>query len=794
MTRRLAPAEELAALELLEDALDGQPDDPAAYIARADASSAVRDRAGQLLAASQGMTGIRTGAAALPGDVADNRPAPTRIGDYCVIRLLGRGGMGAVYLGERVDADFDHVVAIKLIKPGILSHDMIQRFRRERQIMAKLRHPHIAQLYDGGEADDGSPYIVMEHVDGVSLAHWLEQARPDLDRRLALMLQICDAVEFAHQNLIIHRDLTPGNVLVNARGDAKLIDFGIARPPVDRDAPQAGSALSKLSLTPGFAAPERATEGAVTTLVDVYALGRILLRMIDDIRQPELEAIAHKASDDAPERRHASAALLAADISAFRAGHPVAAYSDKPAYRLGKYVRRHRLPVALAGLAAFLLVGGLAGMTLAYRDAEQARAEAERRFTQVRELSNFMLFDLYDALEHVPGTTKAMNDIADRARHYLDVLSRTRGAPTALRLEAAVAYKRLADVLGTPSGANLGRREEAGEALSIAVAQMRALLADHPGDPAIVTGLAEALHSQALFDFIAGDRSAEAHASGEEAATLFQSLASTGDRERYAGKAIDARIDAAAPLSWIDRGEEAAGRLRQIRSDVDRHIATYGRTPDNLKRLAHVQATAAEVLGRLADAGKGDYAAALPDADGAIRAYDAYLLVADKKDGARRSLAIALLKRSLILYSLERDRAALADLDRAEQIAREQIGRDPRDDGLVRILNSILEQKAITLAYLGRKDHAVRTAQESLGAKRQRAQALPQDRGVQREYAGNLLLVGRVFEIVGDRRGACRLYREAQALFGTLDRQRPLADYDRQVVTRDIAAFIARTC
>ncbi|PKQ00448.1 MAG: hypothetical protein CVT74_03905 [Alphaproteobacteria bacterium HGW-Alphaproteobacteria-13] len=581
---------------------------------------------------------------------------------------------------------------------------------------------------------------------------------------------------------------------MNERGDAKLIDFGIARPPVASDEPLAGSALSKLSLTPGYAAPERSSEGAVTTLVDIYSLGRIFLRLIGDLKQPELEAIASKASDDDPAKRYASAALLAADIAAFRAGHPVAAYSGKASYRYGKFIRRHRLPVALSVLAALLLLGGLAGMTLAWRDAEQARAETEKRFTEVRELSNFMLFDLYDELEHVPGTTKAMNDIADRARHYLDVLSRTRGAPAEMRFEAAMAYKRLADVLGTPSGANLGRRDEAAQALTIAVSQLRTLHARYPDNAKLTAGLAEALHSQAVFDFIAGDRSAQAHEHGIEAAALFQSLASGTDRETYAGKAIDARIDAAVPLVWIDRGEEAVRLLREVRAQLDAHISQFGRTPDNLERLSHAEASLAETLGRLADEGKGDYAVALRHADLAIAAADELLPLAAKKDKVRRSLAISLFKRALILYSLERDRPALADLDRAESLAREQIARDPRDDGLERILNSVLEQKAITLAYAGEAKRAVEVARESLRAKGQRAQAMPGDRSVQREYATNLILIGSVFEIVGEKAESCRLYRQASGLFDRLSRERPLSDHDRNVVTRDLAKFVARTC
>lgn len=258
-------------MELLERSMDAPEDERQAFIrAATSARSEVIARALTLLKAEQrSVADLATGGARLSDGGHDDENSPDRIGAYRILRLLGRGGMGSVYLGKRDADNFEHVVTIKLIKQKLLSESLIARFQRERQILARLNHPHIARLYDGGETQAGAPYIVMEYVDGLSLAEWLAEERPDLARRLDLFAQIYDAVSFAHQNLMIHPDLTPGNVLVSAGDQAKLIDFGIARPQAEDDDQADASTLSGLSLTPGYSVPERALGQAANTLSDI---------------------------------------------------------------------------------------------------------------------------------------------------------------------------------------------------------------------------------------------------------------------------------------------------------------------------------------------------------------------------------------------------------------------------------------------------------------------------------------------------------------------------------------------
>lgn len=447
---------ERGALDVLEAALDKDKDQQAAYIdAQTSLPEAVRARAHALLAAHHGdCANLYTGGAArLDGE----RAPPSQLGAYKIGERLGRGGMGAVYLARRTSGDFDHLAAIKLIKPGLLSDTLIKRFRRERQVLAALRHPNIAQLYDGGETDDGTPYFVMEYIEGLPLPRWAEDKEPSDKDKLALFLQICDAVEFAHQNLVIHRDLTPSNVLVTHLGQAKLIDFGIAKPPTLAEAgQQPGASIGTLSLTPGYAAPERSTSSAANTLTDIYSLGRILETLLGASADAELYAIIHKAAAAAPAERYSSVRALCDDIQRYQSGFAVRAFSIKKRYRLGKFLKRNALTLGVVGALFAALAGGLVATSIAYKQAEAARADAAARFEDVRALAKFQLFDLYDQMSRVAGNTQARGDLANEAQRYLAQLASQPDAPASVQIDTINGYIRLGRIMGVPSRPSLG--------------------------------------------------------------------------------------------------------------------------------------------------------------------------------------------------------------------------------------------------------------------------------------------------------------------------------------------------
>lgn len=444
------------ALDLFERALELPSQRRAQWInEQMGEPQSVRDRALSLLRAGHAShVELETGGAA--SLLGDDDP-PERVGPYKIVERLGRGGMGAVYLAERDSGDFTHQTAIKFIRPGVFSETLIERFGRERQTLAQLKHPHIAQLYDGGETPDGTPYFIMEYIDGVPIPRWLAAMSPSLSQRLALFTQVCDAVEFAHQNLIVHRDLTPSNVLVTRAGLAKLIDFGIAKPPSDEAEHSPPPSLASLSVTPGFAAPERSQSGAANTLGDIYSLGKILQTLVADAGDPELAAIAAKATDGDPHARYATARALSQDVERYQVGFAISAYSSRPAYRLGKFVRRQRLAVAAASFAAVCVVAGLIATALAYQRAEVAREKAMVRFEDVRSLAKFQLFDLYDSLSRVAGNTQARGDLAKEAQGYLSTLANDPDAPPDVQLDTAAGYVRLARIMGVPSRPSLGQ-------------------------------------------------------------------------------------------------------------------------------------------------------------------------------------------------------------------------------------------------------------------------------------------------------------------------------------------------
>lgn len=472
------PSLESRALALLEDALDLPSAERDAFIAReTEDDYALRARMMQLMAAATGdLDLLQTGGA--PLDQAPTQP-PETVGAYRIIETLGQGGMGAVYKARREAGDFDHVVAIKLIRPGALSAALVDRFKQERQILAELSHPNIARLFDGGTTPGGEPFIVMEYVDGLPIDRWAADRHLPLAARLRLFLAVCDAVRFAHQNLIVHRDITPPNVLVTPEGAVKLIDFGISRPP-EAEGPVSTSANTATgqSLTPGFAAPERMTGAGATTLTDIYSLGRLLAVLTEGTADPDLGAIVAEATADDPQARYASVDALMDDVERFRDGRTVAARRGGRAYAVRKFVGRYRWPVGLSAAALSLIVAALVAALVSFAGAERARAAEAERFGQVRTLAGYMLFELNDDLARVPGNTAARAALAAKAQGYLKALSESRNPDPHLRLETARGLVQLAKIQGVPPEPNLAERKAARANLETAIGMLRALTAE----------------------------------------------------------------------------------------------------------------------------------------------------------------------------------------------------------------------------------------------------------------------------------------------------------------------------
>jgi non-specific serine/threonine protein kinase/serine/threonine-protein kinase len=436
-----------------------------------------------------------------------------RIGAWRILERLGRGGMGEVFLAERADGAFERRVALKLLKRGLDSEEIVARFLGERRILSRLDHPGIAQLVDGGLAGDGRPFFALELVLGRPITDWCAEQRLPLEARLRLLQDVVAAVDFAHRNLVVHRDLKPSNVLVTAEGTVKLLDFGIAKLIGGED--EAATRTGARLLTPRYAAPEQLAGEPVTTATDVYALGLLLWELATgeparrtstggalpsaadlerETRAPpsarvlaaedlgrapveddsprarrrlarrlagDLDNVALKALRREPERRYTSAAAFGDDLGRFLDERPVAARGGALAYRAGKFARRHRAAVIAAGLIAVSLAAGVAATWRETRIAEAERARADRRFADVRRLANVALFDVHAALDNVAGGMAARRLLVATALDYLDDLAREAGDEPELLAELATAYERTAEVQGMPGWPSEGRTGDA---------------------------------------------------------------------------------------------------------------------------------------------------------------------------------------------------------------------------------------------------------------------------------------------------------------------------------------------
>lgn len=400
-----------------------------------------------------------------PETLAEETAAPTRIGNYRIIEEIGRGGMGLVYRAARDDGLFDQQVAIKVIRRTIFSDTTHEQFATERRILARLHHPHIAHLLDGGVSDDGSPFIIMELIKGAPITDYARDNGLDLAARLALFRDACDALEYAHRELVVHADVKPSNVVVADGFGVKLLDFGIARL-VGEDGGRASSAH-----TPGYSSPARISGERSTPTDDVYALGVLLQALIDGVAgvDGDLLAVAAKAASDDLAVRYGAVSELVDDLDRWQRHEPVSArVPDRQRWMLLLW-RRNRLPIVGVSMLIFttILTGYL------YFRADAQRAMAERRFDDVRSMANYMMFDLDPQLARLTGSLPARRSAAQKAGQYLQALGADARNNPKLSLEIVRSHLRLANIYGYDPSGGLNDIPAANRHLSMADAILR---------------------------------------------------------------------------------------------------------------------------------------------------------------------------------------------------------------------------------------------------------------------------------------------------------------------------------
>ncbi len=529
---------------LFDQAVEVQPDALSAWLDAHCPDTELRAEVEGLLAADAATVDIERSVKGAVGLLAENvkareTPKPGKtIGPYEILAEVGRGGMGTVFRARRNDGVFAKEVAIKVVTRATLSEQILARFRRERQILARLDHPHIARVLDGGSTEGGIYYLVMDYVHGLPLTVHCNRHKLGLRPRLELFLKICHAVQYAHQQMVVHRDLKPGNILVDEAGEPKLLDFGIAKL-LDPD-----SAVTTLTvddvrpLTPQYASPEQVRGEDITAASDIYSLGALLYELVagrpayqvptnspiefayaiceteaappsqteppvdfpvqrQDLRG-DVDNIVAMALQKDPRHRYGSAHQFADDIRRYLEFLPVRARAQTISYRAAKYVRRHRASLAAGVLTAASLIGGVIV-------ANHQASRAERRAEQLRRLASAIVFEVHDALAKLPGAVEARKLLLTKAVEQMETLRKESDDPI-VRFELASAFRRIGDSMGGPRRANLGDRAAAAKYYGEARQMLEASLAARPSWADAKVELAEVLAAQGSLESYSGDR------------------------------------------------------------------------------------------------------------------------------------------------------------------------------------------------------------------------------------------------------------------------------------------------
>lgn len=547
------------------------------------------------------------------------------MGPYRILREIGRGGMGMVFEAIRDDGQFEKRVALKIAAQAVYSPEFLTRFRNERQILAQLEHPHIARLLDGGATAEQIPFFAMEYVDGEPIDRYAETRRLGVSEVIELFLQVCEAVEYAHQHLVIHRDLKPGNILV-ADGFARLLDFGIAKITggTDGTLTRHGGA----PLTPDYCSPEQLRGGEVTARTDVYSLGLILYRLLTgdrgqvaDVTSPlaldrsvcemtppapsvramekgdkalarklrgDIDTIVLTAIEKDPARRYSSAHALRDDLRRYLDGQPIQARPHSAVYRAVRFARRHWVGLsAVAGVIAALTVGLVSTAYQAQR--------AERRFQQVRKIAKSLMDDVEESIRDLPGSIKAREIVVRTAVDYLDALLKEAGGDAALQSEVADGYVKIAGIAYAVARPSLGRPDDARLYFEKSKRIMDSLYRSYPADAHVGSSTVGVYSKLGLFLLDTGHR-ADALMHLDRAVSLGESSLAVNPNDKDLHYVmVDALTQRVARFYMT---HDSAKQVALLLALTERLVKLTGDAPNALSHfgLAHSQAGKVKAL------------------------------------------------------------------------------------------------------------------------------------------------------------------------------------------------------
>jgi serine/threonine protein kinase len=747
------------------------------------------------------------------------------IGSYRVIERIGHGGMGDVFLAERADGTFEQRVAIKLTRALFRDPEAARRFRFERQILASLQHPSIVTLLDGGATPQGDAYLVMEYVDGEPITEYCRRHAVPLAARIALLRQVCRAVQHAHQHSIVHRDLKPANILVTRDGVVKVLDFGVAKLLAGSAA--AGATMTGMlpgPMTPNYASPEQLRGLPVTTACDVYSLGVLAYEVLSGARpydttgkpldqvlgivldteparpstvrggtlsdphappvyspgtlKGDLDAIVLKAISKEPDRRYRSAGELADDLERYLNKEPVLAREPSLGYLLQRVAARNRALVATVALSICAILAVLSLALWQRNVAIGARARAEARFRDVRELANTLIFKIHDAVAPLPGSTPVRQTIVKEALGYLEALEREAGSDDTLRLELAGGYRQIAGILGDPQRANLGDRE--GAIAQLQRARALALPIAMRPSPSFdaVTGLVNTDRQLATVLRTKGDPAAALGLVNEARSLTERAYAATHDpRVRHVLAGVV--FEQALALQSTDR----ARSLQHWRTAGEIYEAELAERPDDparLRNVALVEKYVGGVYGReSAVEARPHYQRALDldlrreaqePADRQVK-FDVAIDYSNLANSADQSGDYATAERMLAL-SL-RLREELAASDPRDMLAQLKVGSASWRLGRVQRIEGRLQDARVTLA------RAVAVLEAVL--------KVSNDHPSRSELTVALFHLGELERVERHQEAACGTYRRAL----TLARGEPTFDFYQPGLTEELASRVS---
>ncbi len=726
-------------------------------------------------------------------------PEPARertgshLGPYRVLRELGRGGMGMVYLGARDDDAFERLVAIKVVQGLAIRPTLRGRFEEERRILAGLDHPGIARLLDAGSADDGVPYVVMEYVDGEPIDVYCRRRRLSIRDRVALFFRVCEAIQYSHQRLVVHRDIKAGNILVTAEGVPKLLDFGIAKMLEPDDAPSAATRTILRALTLESASPEQVRGETVTVASDVYSLGILLYRLLTDLSpyrtQPaseaemvravceeeaprpseaasarelrgDLDVITLKALRKEPERRYASVEQLAEDLRRHLTGHPVSARPESIRYRTVKFMARHRVTVAAAAVVVLSLAA-------AWVETSRQRARAERRLTDVRKLAGSFLFEFHDAIAHLSGATAARELVVKKGVDYLTQLSAEESRDPTLLVETADAWRRLAGVQGMPLEFSLGHTEDARRSLEKALELLDRL----PGSERQTSsaGLSRARTLVALGALSAAQgRSEDSVRRHQEAAQILEAIAAGVDEATLREERYNISLGLGDALWETGDLSSATAEYQRTLARIDGWLQ---HAPDDAKPLQWAGVLAQRIGDALALQKRWPEALAYQQRSTDIDER----LAAREPDNAKTQSDLGMDYERLALAhsNLQDEPAALRELDRATAIFERLSAADPLNAQLAILLAEARGLRARSLGRLGRDAEASLAFRQSIGAYRARVASDATNVRWREQLAERLAAQGSFLAARRRFEEARRAFAEARELREALARERP---------------------